>query len=287
MAVYKVPDVNEYIGLAADVKPVAAGSALPGATFYETDTGSTYVFNGATWSLVPAPAVTLSADPLGANADAAVVTDTTGTISGKLRGLVKWAFERMPASLGVKTAAASFPTVLASDHATIGVTPAAGNLHLGEVDNPTVYVTSTPTLTVGGASYVTGDYIGPSTTPASFANVARVAGGKVTIESLCIVDKTVTAAVALELWLFSATVAVPADSAAWTVSDTDALLCVGVIPIVTTKWYASGANKVYSDDAVAMVVPCAATSLFYAIVTRGTAPAWATGDVQLSLGVKQ
>lgn len=52
---------------------------------------------------------------LGATTDAAVVTDTTGTISGKLRGLVKWAFERMPASLGTKTAANSFPVTVASD----------------------------------------------------------------------------------------------------------------------------------------------------------------------------
>ena len=52
---------------------------------------------------------------LGATTDAAVVTDTTGTVSGKLRGLVKWAFERMPASLGQKTGANSFPVTIASD----------------------------------------------------------------------------------------------------------------------------------------------------------------------------
>ncbi len=51
----------------------------------------------------------------GATTDAAVVTDTTGTVSGKLRGLVKWAFERMPTSLGQKTKAASLPVTLASD----------------------------------------------------------------------------------------------------------------------------------------------------------------------------
>lgn len=58
----------------------------------------------------------LPADPFGANADAAVVTDTSGTISGKLRGVVKWAFERMPASLGTKTAANSLPVQLSSDN---------------------------------------------------------------------------------------------------------------------------------------------------------------------------
>lgn len=62
----------------------------------------------------------------GATTDLAVVTDTTGTVSGKLRGLVKWAYERMPASLGQKTMAASLPIVIASDQASIPVTASAG-----------------------------------------------------------------------------------------------------------------------------------------------------------------
>lgn len=62
----------------------------------------------------------------GALADAAVITDTTGTLSGKLRGLVKWAFERMPASLGQKTAAASLPVVIASDQSAVKITGFSG-----------------------------------------------------------------------------------------------------------------------------------------------------------------
>lgn len=58
----------------------------------------------------------------GATTDAAVVTDANGTVSGKLRGLVKWAFERMPASLGQKLMAASFPVVIASDQSGVPVT---------------------------------------------------------------------------------------------------------------------------------------------------------------------
>ena len=58
----------------------------------------------------------------GALADAAVVTDTSGTLSGKLRGLVKWAFERMPSSLGQKLMSASLPVVIASDQSAISVT---------------------------------------------------------------------------------------------------------------------------------------------------------------------
>jgi hypothetical protein len=57
----------------------------------------------------------------GAVADAAVVTDAAGTLSAKLRGLIKWAYERMPASLGQKVMATSFPVVIASDQSAVPV----------------------------------------------------------------------------------------------------------------------------------------------------------------------
>lgn len=67
----------------------------------------------------------------GATTDAAVVTDAAGTVSGKLRGLVKWAFERMPASLGQKAMAASLPIVIASDQSAIPLS--AGTARVGAV----------------------------------------------------------------------------------------------------------------------------------------------------------
>jgi len=58
----------------------------------------------------------------GANADAAITADLAGTASSKLRGLVKWAYERMPASLGQKTKLLSLPVTLASDEDALAVT---------------------------------------------------------------------------------------------------------------------------------------------------------------------
>lgn len=57
----------------------------------------------------------MPADPLGSLADAAITTDTTGSLSGKLRGLVKWAFERMPAALGRLAPAASLSVAVSTD----------------------------------------------------------------------------------------------------------------------------------------------------------------------------
>lgn len=58
----------------------------------------------------------------GSTTDAAVITDTTGTVSGKLRGLVKHAYERMPAALGQTTMAASLPVTLANNQSALPVT---------------------------------------------------------------------------------------------------------------------------------------------------------------------
>lgn len=48
MAVTLMTDAQRYVGLSSDAKP----DGRPGAEFYETDTGRTYVYNG-TWSIKP------------------------------------------------------------------------------------------------------------------------------------------------------------------------------------------------------------------------------------------
>lgn len=67
----------------------------------------------------------------GTLADAAVITDANGTVSGKLRGLVKWAFERMPAALGQALMAASLPVVIASNQSAVAMSAAALPLPAG------------------------------------------------------------------------------------------------------------------------------------------------------------
>jgi hypothetical protein len=60
----------------------------------------------------------------GGTADAARTSDAPGTVTGFLRGLVKWAYERTPASLGQKAKAASLPVVLPADQDPVPVTGA-------------------------------------------------------------------------------------------------------------------------------------------------------------------
>lgn len=54
-------------------------------------------------------------EPIGTTTTTAVTSDSNGSVIGFLRGLVKWAYERMPASLGQKTMANSLSVTVASD----------------------------------------------------------------------------------------------------------------------------------------------------------------------------
>lgn len=62
---------------------------------------------------------------LGTTTDAAEISDSPGTVTGFLRGLVKWAYERMPAALGQTTMAASVPVTIASNQTSL---PLAGDV---------------------------------------------------------------------------------------------------------------------------------------------------------------
>lgn len=87
--------------------------------------GGTDLIGGDATNGLDVDVTRLASVDIGALADAAIVTDTTGSLSGKLRGLIKWAFERMPASLGQKVKTASFPVVFASDQDTLAVSVAS------------------------------------------------------------------------------------------------------------------------------------------------------------------
>lgn len=76
----------------------------------------------------------------GTLADSAVITDAAGTVSGKLRGLVKWAYERMPASLGQKAMTASLPVVIASDQTALTSNPTNYAVRVDEASSTITYV---------------------------------------------------------------------------------------------------------------------------------------------------
>lgn len=51
MTVVLVTAAQRFTGLSSDTKPTAG--VRPGATFYESDTLTTFIFDGSAWSQVP------------------------------------------------------------------------------------------------------------------------------------------------------------------------------------------------------------------------------------------
>ncbi len=150
----------------------------------------------------------------------------------------------------------------------------------------TTISSSTVVMSVAGA-YATGDYMGTSLVPQYFQDAVRDGSKTGVVKSIVISDKITTTNVAMELWLFSTSFTAPTDNGAWTINDAEALTCLGVIPIATTGWYASGANQIYSDSTLSTVIKCDTNNLYYALVARGTTPAFTSLDLTISLGILQ
>lgn len=168
-----------------------------------------------------------------------------------------------------------------SASAITGSLPAGENV-IGKTAGSATIASGTPILTVG-SGYVTGDYVGTSASPIIFSGVGRINGGTGFIHAK-IVDFA-KQAISTELWLFNATVTPPADSAAWSISDADALKTVSVVPFST--WYSSALNS-FSEGTQAVWFKCAPSDnkLYGCLVTRGS-PSYTSGDLTVVLNVVQ
>jgi len=158
--------------------------------------------------------------------------------------------------------------------------------YISNVGGFTTLVQSTVVMSAAGI-YSTGDYIGTSTAPQSFSSAVRTSGGTGVIKSLLISDKITTTNVAMELWILDRTFTAPTDNAAWDLSDANMLFVQAVIPIVTTGWYASSAGQVYFDASLSIPVKSNGTTLYYALVARGTTPSFTSSDLTITLGILQ
>ena len=142
---------------------------------------------------------------------------------------------------------------------------------------------NTPVLSVASA-YVTGDYVGTSSAPMEFTNIARTSGGTFYIPGATVIDYA-KQSVAGELWLFNATVTPPLDSAAWNISAADMAKLLCIVPFST--YYATASYSV-SQGHPDYVGPykAAATSVFGCFVTRGS-PSYASLNLTFILGSAQ
>ena len=142
------------------------------------------------------------------------------------------------------------------------------------VTQPGTVVSATPTLDT--SAYAIGDCL--HTAVIEFAN-ALPASHTGFVEKMVIVD-ALAQSQPCELWLFKSTVAPATANAAHSISDADALLCIGVIS--SGPYYASALNSVSIAKALSLAINTTGTSLFGILVTRGT-PTYGAGSLTVSL----
>ncbi len=166
-----------------------------------------------------------------------------------------------------------------------GTVTTVSTLTSGNVGGFTTLSSSTLVMSAAGV-YSTGEYMGTTTTPQSFASSVRTSGGTGVIKSILISDKITNTNVAMELWIIDRTFTAPTDNTAWDLSDANMLFVQAVIPITTNGWYASSAGQVYFDGSLSYPIkPSTGTALFYALVARGTTPSFTSSDLTITLGI--
>lgn len=145
-----------------------------------------------------------------------------------------------------------------------------------------VTVSQTPTITAG--AYHAKDAVGGKLT---FANAARIAGGKGVINSVTIIDDDDEKA-GLELWLFDTDFTASADNAAFDPSDADMETCIGVIPISTADYYSASDNGCACVRGVGLQFDCsgAITSIYGQLKCTGTPTYTATSDLSVRLSIE-
>lgn len=142
-------------------------------------------------------------------------------------------------------------------------------------------ISATPTVTASGI-YAAKDAIGGIM---SFANAARTSADGGVLESVTIVDKAQQMA-AMDLVLFNASPGGTfTDNSAFDPSDADLLTVVGVVPIVGADYFDFNDNSVAHRSGLGIIYHCAATTLYGALIARGTPTYAATSDVTVTVGV--
>jgi len=171
---------------------------------------------------------------LGATTDAAITTNTTGSVSGKLRGLV-----------------AILSDVWDSTNHWLKVQLAASESHIGEASAWASTVDLTITRPADTNAYAANDEWSDSTSsPSTFtlSNMARTSGGSAFITDVTVIaSDNLSTKPQLLIFLFDTSVVAGNDNAAFAPSDSVMNTLVAVIPI--NVWY-NGDDTASTGNAV-------------------------------------
>ena len=165
----------------------------------------------------------------------------------------------------------------------------AGERHIGEVGQSLV-ISSVTVLVDLAADYAALDYCGTPSTLLSFANAARVAGGKGCVRSAMFVDRgDVEAPVSLILFSTTTVSTTLTDNGALVVDDRDVDLIVGVISCATTDYRDLNTSQVAwkKDQNIYFDLPGTTTTLYGLVQADGAWNAGAANDLGISLQIEQ
>lgn len=144
-----------------------------------------------------------------------------------------------------------------------------------------IVIAQTPTITAG--AYSAKDAVGGKLT---FANAARVSGGKGVINSVTIVDDDDEKA-GLELWLYNQDFTNTADNSPFDPSDADNENLIGVIPISTSDYFSANDNGVACARGVGLQFQLVSTTSMYGQLKCTATPTYSsTGDLTVKVAIE-
>jgi hypothetical protein len=186
---------------------------------------------------------------------------------------------------GQATMANSAPVVIASNQTTLPVTPAAGELHLGEVGGKSV--TKTITMTADTAIMASADIIADTQQmDAAF----RKTDGTGVINSITVFDPDDNAAFAFDLYVHRTTTSMGSENSGITISDANAAAgIIGVVSFATTDAKDLINGRMYHKSNIGLVVSAVSGTddLYFSLVNGSGTPTFAGGSIPVVVGILQ
>lgn len=185
------------------------------------------------------------------------------------------------AALGQGTMAQSLPVVIASNQSSVPVTPAATEVHLGEVGGSSNVPAVTPTITAG--AYVANDIVGAIQT---ITDAARTSGKETILQSIVIKDLA-KQDVEMVLWFFDRnpvngtyTDNIPLD-----IHDTDFGFLVGKVKITADDYDDAADNSAATKCNIGLMMTPSGGANLYCVMQTTEAPTYAgTSDLTILYG---
>lgn len=227
-------------------------------------------------------AVTLASDEdlltyTGGVTETAPATDTASSgLNGRLQRIAQRLtslIALIPASLGQKTMANSLAVTLASDQSTVGVTPAATEVHLGEVATADTVIELVFSLDT--SAYAAGDVLADTQ---AITGAARVAQSSVILESFVLIDID-DQKQPLTVVFLSTNNSLGTENSASNINDTNGAKVVGWFKVLSSDYLDLGGISVacIRNIGLQMMTAAAATALYVGLISDGTGTYTASG----------